>query len=180
MSSNILDEPVQKFIRKKVVTLDANDTIEKAARTMRDEQIGSVLVSEKGEMVGIVTERDVLYKVVAGGKDSGKLKLKDVMSSPLIFIDANAKVKDAIALMVKKEIRRLIVKEGKNVIGVISQRAVVGDVHKADISIAEIDVPKGVLCPYCGSRFENKEELSKHIDRMHIGAGLLEGDVRQL
>lgn len=80
----------------------------------------------------------------------------------------------------KKEIRRLVVKEDKKVVGVISQRAVVGDVRKADVSIAEIDVPKGVLCPYCGSRFEDKEELSKHIDRMHIEAGLLEGDVRQL
>jgi len=82
--------------------------------------------------------------------------------------------------MAKKEIRRLVVKEGRNVIGVISQRAVVGDLHKADVSIAEIDMPKGVLCPYCGSTFEEKEELSKHIDRMHIGAGLLEGDIRQL
>ncbi len=180
MSEVILNDPVKKFVHKKVVMLDANATIEKAAKTMRDEQIGSILVSEKGEVAGIVTERDILYKVVAGGKDPTKLKLKDVMSTPLISIDANAKVKDAIALMAKKEIRRLIVKEGKDVIGVISQRAVIGDVHKADVSIAEIDVPKGVLCPYCGSTFEKKEELSKHIDRIHIGAGLLEGDVRQL
>lgn len=180
MSSNRLDEPARKFVHKKVVMLDANDTIEKAAKVMRDEQIGSVLVSLRGEAIGIVTERDILYKVVAGGKDPSRLKLNDIMSKPLIFVDANAKVKDAIALMAKNEIRRLVVKDGKNVIGVVSQRAVVGDVHRADISIAEIDVPKGVICPYCGSTFDNKEELSKHIDRMHIGAGLLEGDVRQL
>ncbi len=179
VSSDILEEPVQKFIHKKVVMLDANQTIEKAAKIMREEQIGSILVSEKGEAVGIVTERDILYRVVAGGKDPSKLKVKDIMSKPLIFIDANAKVKEAIVLMAKNNIRRLVVKEGKNVTGVISQRAVVGDVHKADISIAEIDIPKGLLCPYCGSTFENKEELSKHIDRMHIGAGLLEGDLRQ-
>lgn len=49
--------------------LDADQTIEKASKTMRDEQIGSILVSEKGEAVGIVTERDILYKVVAGGKE---------------------------------------------------------------------------------------------------------------
>jgi len=180
VSTSILDDPVKKFVQKKVIMVDVNDSIEKVARTMRDEQIGSVIASAKGETVGIVTERDILYKVVAGGKDPIKLKVKDVMSSPLIFIDADAKVKDARALMVKKDIRRLVVKEGKNVIGVVSQRAVVGDMHKADISIAEIDVPKGVLCPYCGSRFEKKEELSKHIDRIHISAGLLEGDVRQL
>ena len=179
MSSDILEEPVQKFIHKKVVMLDADQTIEKAAKIMREEQIGSILVSEKGEAIGIVTERDILYRVVAGGKDPSKLKVKDVMSKPLIFIDANAKVKEAIALMAKNNIRRLVIKEGKNVTGVISQRAVVGDVHKADISIAEIDIPKGLLCPYCGSTFESKEELSKHIDRMHIGAGLLEGDLRQ-
>ena len=81
--------------------------------------------------------------------------------------------------MVKHGIRRLVVKEGKNVVGVVSQRAVVGDVHRADVSIAEIDVPRGVLCPYRGSTFENKEDLSKHIDRMHIGAGLRERDLRQ-
>src|SRR5574341_2190463 len=180
MSSNLLDEPVKKFVHKKVVMLDANDTIEKAAKTMRDEQIGSVLVSLRGEAVGIVTERDILYKVVASGKVASKLKLNDIMSKPLIFVDANAKVKDAIVLMVKNEIRRVVGKEGKSVIGVVSQRAVVGDVHKAYVSIAEIDVPKGVICPYCSSAFDKKEELSKHIDRMHIGAGLLEGDVRQL
>lgn len=180
MSGNILDEAVKKFIHKKVVMLDSNQTVEKAAKAMREERIGSILVSEKGEAVGIVTERDILYRVVAGGKDPSKLKLKDIMSKPLIFIDANAKVKEAIALMAKNEIRRLVVKEDKKIVGVISQRAVVGDVHRADVSIAEIDIPKGVLCPYCGSTFENKEELSKHIDRMHIGAGLLEGDVRQL
>jgi CBS domain-containing protein len=175
----MLDEAVKKFIHKKVVMLDSNQTVEKAAKTMREERIGSILVSEKGEAVGIVTERDILYRVVAGGKDPSKLKLKDVMSKPLIFIDVNVKVKEAIALMAKNEIRRLVVKEDKKIVGVISQRAVVGDVHGADVSIAEIDMPKGVLCPYCGSTFENKEELSKHIDRMHIGAGLLEGDVRQ-
>jgi len=179
VSNNILDEAVKKFIHKKVVMLDSNQTIEKAAKTMREERIGSILVSEKGEAVGIVTERDILYRVVAGGKDPSTLKLKDVMSKPLISIDANAKVKEAIALMAKNEIRRLVVKEDRKIVGVISQRAVVGDVHRADVSIPEIDMPKGVLCPYCSSTFENKEELSKHIDRMHIGAGLLEGDVRQ-
>lgn len=180
VSSNTLDEPVKKFIHKKVVMLDSAQTIEKAAKLMRDEQIGSILVSEKGEAVGMVTERDILYKVVAGGKDPSKLKLKDIMSKPLISIDSSAKVKEAIALMAKEGIRRLVVKEGKKVVGVISQRAVVGDLHKADVSIAEIDVPKGMLCPYCGSSFESKEDLSKHIDRIHIGSGLLEGDVRQL
>jgi CBS domain-containing protein len=180
MSSGILEEPVKKFIHKKVITIDADETAEKAAKRMREEEIGSILATEKGQPAGIVTERDMLYRVVAAGKDPSKLKVKDVMTKPLIFVDANASVKQAIALMAKNNIRRLIVREGKNVVGVISQRAVVGDVHKADIAIAEVDMPKGVLCPYCGSTYKDKEELSKHIDRMHIGAGLLEGDVRQL
>lgn len=180
MSNDTLDQPVKNFIHKKVVMLDSDQTIEKAAKKMREEQIGSILVSENNEPVGIVTERDILYRVVASGRDPSKFRLKDIMSKPLISIDANAKVKDAIALMSKSDIRRLVVKEGKNVIGVISQRAVVGDMHKADVSIAEVDMPKGILCPYCGSTFDNTQDLSKHIDRMHIGAGLLEGDLRQL
>ena len=67
MSSNMLDEPVKKFIHKKVVILDSDQTVEKAAKTMRDEQTGSILVSDKNEAVGIITERDILYNVVAGG-----------------------------------------------------------------------------------------------------------------
>ncbi len=175
MNGNVLDQPLRNFIHKKVIMLDVDQTIEEAAKTMRDEQIGSILVSEKGEPVGIITERDILYKVVAGGKDPSELKIKEIVSKLLIFIDSNAKVKDAIALMVKKNIRRLVVMDGKSLSGVISQRAVVGDVHKADVSIAEIDLPKGISCPYCSSVFENKEELSKHLDRIHIGYGLLEG-----
>lgn len=170
---------MKNFVHKKVVMLDGEKTVEMAAKRMREERIGSVLVSEKEQPVGIVTERDILYRVVAGGKDPSKLKLRDIMSKPLATIDANAKVKEAIAMMAQKEIRRLVVKDGKNVIGVISQRAVVGDVHKADVAIAEVDVPKGILCPYCGSAFEKKEDLSKHIDRMHVGSGLLEGDIRR-
>ena len=175
MNCDVLDEPLKKFIHKNVIMLDIDQTIEEAARTMRDEQIGSIIVSEKGEPVGIMTERDILYKVVAGGKNPSELKIKEIVSKPLIFIDSNTKVKDAIALMVKKNIRRLVVRDGKNLSGVISQRSVIGDIHKADVSIAEIDLPKGVSCPYCRSVFESKEELSKHLDRIHIGYGLLEG-----
>lgn len=171
---------MKKFIHKNIVMLDANDTVVKAARQMREEQIGSVLVSEEGEAVGIVTERDILYKVVAGGKDATKLKLRDIMSTPLVSVDAGARVKDAIAIMSKNEIRRLVVKDGKKVTGIVSLRAVVGDIHKADVPIGAIELPSGVQCPYYGSRFPNKDDLSKHIDRMHPGAGLLEGDVRQL
>ncbi len=57
------------------------------------------------------------------------------------------------------------------------QKTRVDEVTSAPLPILEL--PKGVSCPYCGSTFENKIDLSKRIDRIHIGGGLLEGDLRR-
>ena len=67
------------------------------------------------------------------------------------------------------------------VIGILTLRSIMGHDSSRSIELADVEVPKQVqiMCPYCQSKFENKQDLSKHIDRLHLGAGLLEGDVRQ-
>ena len=68
-----------------------------------------------------------------------------------------------------------------------SLHKVIEDRTIQSISLADIDISDSIIaskniviaCPYCGSKFDNKNDLSKHIDRIHIGAGLLEGDTRQ-
>ena len=58
-----------------------------------------------------------------------------------------------------------------------------GNNHDDSVALAEVELPAAleskVMCPYCQSSFSNKEELSKHIDRLHLGSGLLEGDLRK-
>ncbi len=92
-------------------------------------------------------------------------------------------MKDAIATMRKNAIRRVPVLRQGSVIGILTLKSIVGNNHKESIELAEVELPAAakskVMCPYCQSKFYNSEELSKHIDRLHLGSGLLEGDLRQ-
>jgi CBS domain-containing protein len=174
-----LSQKVESITEKDYVTLHEDTLVAEAAKLMRNKDISSVLVSSENsnEAVGIVTERDILYRVVAENKGPFKVMLKDIMSSPLISISEEASVKDAVLLMRRKHIRRLAVKNGEGKItGTITLMSIVGNVPSN--SVAMRDATK-IICPYCHSEFKDKSEMSKHIDRIHIGSGLLEGDMRR-
>jgi CBS domain-containing protein len=173
---DILYEPVKKFISAPII-IDGKRSIIDAVKFMKDNNITSIFVKD-GEL-GIVTEKDILYRAIAENIDLNS-SIDTIASKPLLTIDADAKVSEAIALMSKHDIRRLGVIENDKIIGVITQMSVIGNIKSHEEPIPLIDIPKGVLCPYCQSMFDNKEELSKHIDKIHIGLGILEGDIRKL
>lgn len=182
MQEEYLDRKVADAAEQAVV-LDESVCVAEAVKIMREKDVSSVFVSRKGEKmpVGIVTERDVLYRVVAANMGPFKVTLKDVMSSPLVTVGENATVRDAVTLMRSKGIRRLPVMRGGEMAGVITLKTVVGNIPSQGVELAHIEDRKTskTACPYCGSKFENKDELSMHIDRIHLGSGLLEGDMRQ-
>lgn len=125
-----------------------------AARAMRQKGVSSVLVSRTVDMqpVGIVTERDILYRVVAEHRSSFKTVLKEVMSSPLVTIDELAPVKEAVVLIRKNDIRRIpVTKEGK-IIGMLTLKSVIGDAHKKSIELIEVQQggAEKVACPTAG------------------------------
>jgi hypothetical protein len=123
------------------------------------------------------------------------------MSSPVISIDEGASVRDTITLMREKNIRRLIVsrqakshdnENGERSIatptGIVTLMSIIGNVPAESLVLAEIESPcpgktvetvVNITCPYCQSKFLDKIELSRHIDRIHVGSGLLEGDTRR-
>jgi signal-transduction protein with cAMP-binding, CBS, and nucleotidyltransferase domain len=178
------DKKAGDIAESDVLVMDESVCVADAAREMRKKGVSSVLVRRIADMqpVGIVTERDILYRVVAEHRGPFKTVLKDVMSSPLVTIDDSAPVKDAIVLMRKNGIRRMpVTKEGK-IVGMLTLKSIIGDSHEKRIELIDVELPAAiskVACPYCGSKFENKQDLSKHIDRLHLGSGLLEGDTRQ-
>lgn len=184
MYQEYADKKAGDIVERDVLVMDESVCVADAARAMRQKGVSSVLVSRTAGMepVGIVTERDILYRVVAEHRSPFKTVLKGVMSSPLIVIDESTLVKDAIMLMRKNGIRRMpVTKEGK-VTGMLTLKSVIGDSHEKRIELIDVELPAAiskVACPYCGSKFENKEDLSKHVDRLHLGSGLLEGDMRQ-
>lgn len=169
---------------KDVIVMDQYTIVADAAKTMRSKGMSSILVGRDNNNlpVGIVTERDILYRVIAGSLGPFKTTLKDIMSSPLVTISESATVRDAIFLMRKNNFRRMpVVENNGKIVGMLTIRSIIGNSTKNNIELPEVDLPsrKQVMCPYCDSKFENKQELSIHIDRLHLGSGLLEGDLRQ-
>lgn len=75
---------VEDVMVKEVMTTDENVTVKEAADLMNKFEIGCLIAVRKGKAMGILTERDILMRIVAGGKDAAKTKVKDVMTSPLV------------------------------------------------------------------------------------------------
>jgi CBS domain-containing protein len=192
-ANSYLLQKVESIAEKDYVTLSEDTLVAEAAKVMRDKDVLSVLVvtgEKSNEPIGIVTERDILYRLVAENKDPFKVTLKNIMSSPLIKIAEEESVKDAVLLMRSKHIRRLVVKKagGNDITGIITLTSIIGNVPSDKVDLAQVELPTNVIereatkiiCPYCQSQFKDKAEMSKHIDRIHIGSGLLEGDIRKL
>lgn len=190
MTTMNLSQQVSGVAEKDFVALDDNITIDKAAQIMQNKGSTSVLVidNRSGKPVGIITEKDILYRVVAENRAPSKTRLRKLISSPLITIDENSSLKDAISLMMSKGIRRLPVVRGDTVMGIVNVMSAIGHIYEEKPGVdsetggsaVNILVKDTIFtCPYCQSIFKEKDEMSKHIDRIHVGSGLLEGDVRR-
>ena len=106
-------------------TMASERTVLEATQTMAEKRIGSLLVLEAGDMVGIVTETDVVRKVIAAGLPARRTSVGAVMNAPLIQIDINDTAREASRLMAEKRIRHLAVTEHNKVVGLLSVRDLV-------------------------------------------------------
>ena len=172
-----LNRLVSDYMSSSFARVEESDSIAEAARAMMREKATEALVVKGSSTVGIITERDILYKVVAAGGNPSILKVRDVMSSPVETIDAGSKVAEAIAKMSGKGFRRLGVTRGGRIVGMVTQEAVVTGNVDRNFVLPELALPTGFSCPYCGATLKSREDLSTHIDRVHAGGlGLLQGD----
>ena len=167
MIDDVLKEPVSRFINKKMTTVASNLTIQDAAKAMAESNVDSILVFEKDKIIGIVTDRDILKDIVAKGLDPANIILKEITKSPLITIEKDACVKEALEIMKKYDIRRLVVLD-KRPIGLITQKMVCGNLSDKYVLLPELEIPEKTSCPYCQQNFENNKTLSSHIDKNHI------------
>jgi CBS domain-containing protein len=103
-----------------VVTLDENDSAKKAAEIMAQEGVSAIIVTSEGKANGILTERDILKRIVAEDKNSRKTKVKEIMSSPLVTIGPSTDLEEAANLMFEKKIKNLPVANENRLIGLIS------------------------------------------------------------
>lgn len=89
---------------------------------MSQQNIGAVVVTNALDVLGIVTERDIIERVALGKKDLYGLVAQNIMTSPVITVDYDRKVEDALKIMRDNDIRRLVVVKGKKVVGLITER----------------------------------------------------------
>jgi CBS domain-containing protein len=116
---------VRELMKEEVITVDPELPLFEAAKAMGKNRVGCVVVTEKRKVVGILTERDVLLKVVAEKKDVSKVKAKDVMSSPVITISPDEELDEAISKFSELRIRRLPVVENQNLVGIITSADII-------------------------------------------------------
>ena len=117
--------PVVEIMSKGPVTASPDDPVDRAAAAMRTRDIGSLIVVENGRAVGIVTERDIVTKVVAANKVPSTVKVREIMSSPVIAVGPREEVVQAARLMSDRKIRRLAVVDGGNLVGVLTENDIV-------------------------------------------------------
>ena len=119
----MLDEPVHKIMRKaKLLTGVPGELVAKAARRMARRNVGALLVIEDGRLVGIMTERDIVFRVVAAGLDTAATRIAEVMTRNPITIQADLPLGSALVVMHREGFRHLPVMRDGEVVGVVSAR----------------------------------------------------------
>jgi len=110
---------VKDFMTTNVITMDAQRTVLEAAKLMYQQGVGDLVIMEGKMAKGIVTERDIVRRVVAQKKPLDS-KVSDIMSTPLITIEEDAPLREAARKMVKNQIRRLPVTKKNELVGIIA------------------------------------------------------------
>jgi len=116
---------ISDVMTKAAVIDQPDDTLAMAAKKMWEQQTGSLLVLEGGQLVGIITERDIL-KAVAEGADLGSARISEMMTKDLITVEPQTSLREAARIMTDKWIRHLPVLEGGTLVGIASQRDLSG------------------------------------------------------
>jgi CBS domain-containing protein len=116
---------VKDYMKKDFASISSEASALEASKTMVKENMGYIIVLEKGKPVGIMTEKDLIKKVMAADKDPKKVEASQVMSSPLVTVDPDDDVSKAIEVMKKHAFRRLPVVKSGIIYGVFTAKELV-------------------------------------------------------
>jgi len=111
---------VRDIMMRKVIMIDPQKTVLEASKIMSKMGIGSLLVKRNNKAVGIITERDVVRRVVSKNLNPAGITVEKVMSKPLITVNPDATVFEAARLMAQNRIRRLPIVQGADLVGIVT------------------------------------------------------------
>jgi len=198
---DLLSSPVGIVLKPDVIILESSATVGEAIKLMTDNNSRSVLVSSKGEIIGIVSKTDILFRVISQNRSPDKVRLREIMTCPVLAVRPNSTVAEALSVMDKHKVRQVFVHAYAAVLGMVTRDDIYQLIETISVSSQETAISgtpvciidsksisyikdnrkANFLCPYCESPFDTKEGLSKHMDRIHQGGtGVLEGDIRQM
>ena len=104
----------------KVITITKDSTVEEAVRLMNEQEIGCLIVIDNKKARGILTERDLLKRVLAKSKDPKKTKVEEVMSTPLISVEPNVEIGDVSRIMFQKNIKKMPIVRKDKLLGLVT------------------------------------------------------------
>jgi CBS domain-containing protein len=186
-TTSLLSSPIELILNTNVIILESDGFADEAITLMKGRNVRSVLAAHNGEAIGIVSKTDILFKVMSQGRNPAKVKLREIMNSPVLAVDPKATVQEALSIMDKHVIRQIIVSSNAAVLGTVARDDIFEKIQMATISAADTAIrgtpvciinPKAIvymkdtgtaklICPYCESSFESKEALSMHMYSHH-------------
>jgi CBS domain-containing protein len=115
-----MPQKIREIMTSSLVTLDAGNSVSDAAKAMKDQEIGDVIVLTDGKMCGLVTDRDLVVRVLAEGRDPDATRLGDVCSRDLACLSPDDSVERAVQLIRERAVRRIPIVEQDRPVGVVS------------------------------------------------------------
>src|SRR5690606_12935905 len=111
---------LKAYVRPRMIVLDPSTSAMEAARAMDSNRIGTVIVQEKGRLVGIVTDRDLAMRVVGAGLDGNATTLAQIMSPGVAALSPDASRMEAIRVMKSRTVRRIPLVDGERIAGIVT------------------------------------------------------------
>jgi len=130
--------PVTILLKEKstsVYCIAVNSTVDAAVSEMNRQRVGSIIVKDAKKVVGVFTERDVLTRIVAAGRDPKTTAVSEVMTADFLSITQDTSVEDAMQMMTDKRVRHLPVFDDQQLLGLIS----IGDVTRWLLKVNEME-----------------------------------------
>ncbi len=126
-------KPLTILVHRNIETIEAASSVQFAAQRMKEKKIGSLFITEDGQYSGIITEADLVRKVVGYGLAPSKIPVGVVMNTPIVDIDISRSVQEANEVMARKKVRHLAVTEKGEIVGILSIRDLIGMVSIRDL-----------------------------------------------
>jgi CBS domain-containing protein len=130
-------DDIGDYMNSPVFSIDHDSTVQEAAQYMRVSNVGSLLIKEFDDFVGIVTETDLTRKVVGGGLNSETTPIAKIMTQPVQSMDRFLPIEEANQFMHKNKIRHLAVTEDEKIVGMLSIKDLVAYYAKSSFKMQE-------------------------------------------